>query len=350
MDSDYNRQQLEQAYDLIQQDQHDDAVRFLRRVLENEITNSAKDNADAWWLMANAVEDPTQARRALINVLKYDPKNAMASQTLDELNDQFPPNDEELTMLLELERTSDFDLADLSAPLTDDELSDLFAEDADLDLSAFGDDDEDPFAELAAMSTKPDKTVGKKGKKSREGRKEGKRNSILGPVVVILGAVVIATLLFMVANQNNDGTADEGTPDIVQLVEQPVDANNTNMVSLVNNVQADAQQTVGDAAVFVVDEGGTQTLFVQTCICMRRECQGTPSSELFAVVAESFLTIAERAETQPVETIVAAGVNVQVCQSNDNVYRATTSIENVINYLNSNDLNAFRATWTVVEG
>ncbi|PJF43533.1 MAG: hypothetical protein CUN55_08620 [Phototrophicales bacterium] len=349
MASDFNRQQLEQAYDLIQEDRHDDAIRFIRRVLENEETNSAQDNANAWWLMANAVEDPSEARRALINVLKYDPQNTMARQTLDELNDQFPPSDEELTMLLELERTSDFDIADLSAPLSDEELAELFAEDADIDLSAFESEEEeeeyDPFAEL--LESSPSET---EAKTKKESRPEKKRRGMLGPVAVILSAVVIATLLFFIASNNaNNTTESSGNPDLTQLVAQSID-NNGEMTQLVSDIQADAQQTVGDAAVFIAEQQGNQALFIQTCICVRRDCQGKSSRELFDVVTESFLTIAERVESYPSNLITTAGVDVTICQTSDHVYRATTSVENIIAYLNTNDLEAFRATWTVVEG
>ncbi len=347
MANDFNRQQLEQAYDLIEEDRHEDAVRFIRRVLENEATNPPQDNANAYWLLANTTEEPSDARRYLISVLKYNPAHSMASQTLEELNTEYPPNDNELIQLMELERTSDFDLADLSAPLSDDELANLFDEDREIDTSDF-DDDEDPFAELEALG-RTDKKSDKKSKKGREKRSEKKRRSILAPVVLLLALILFGAVLFALVNNSGETITDDGQPDLTQLVGLSLDSESETL-AFVNDVQADAQQTVGDAAVFIVDNGDTQTIFVQTCICIRRDCQGKSSSELFSTIEESFLTIAERAEAQSIESIAQAGVNVTVCQTNDNVYRATTAIENVIAYLNNQDLSTFQATWAVAEG
>lgn len=345
--------QLEQAYDLIQADRHDEALFIVRRVLASEATNSPEDNANAYWLMANAVDDPSAARKALINVLKHDPSHVMASETLDELNDQFPPKDEELTMLLELDRTGDFDLADLSAPLSDDELADLFAEDGDIDLSAF-DNEEDPFAALSVGAAEEEN---KKGRRSRQraprdrqaARESRGRRSILRPLLLVVLIGVIALVAFAVLSSGGSSESDTGQEDLAQLVQ--LDNAPDDSSALVSSIATDAQQTIGNnAAAFVVEnEDGTQTIYVQTCICTRRDCTGTPSGELFAVIAEGFLTIAERSSVQPVEQITTAGVDVNVCASDDTVYRVTTPISNATEYLNDNDLDKFRGTWTIIE-
>src|SRR5947207_1025537 len=79
------RSQLEQAYDLIQQDKLDQAIALLK-----PITKKEPDNADAWWLMANAVSEPTDAHNALQNVLRLNPSNDQARELLQQLEQEFP--------------------------------------------------------------------------------------------------------------------------------------------------------------------------------------------------------------------------------------------------------------------
>lgn len=65
------RNQLKQAYAYIEQERLDEALMILRRVLSDD-----PDNADAWWLMANAVSEPADAAEALSNVLRLRPNHA----------------------------------------------------------------------------------------------------------------------------------------------------------------------------------------------------------------------------------------------------------------------------------
>jgi hypothetical protein len=78
--------QLKQAYDLIKAGQKTQAVSILRAVLRND-----RDNADAWWLMANALAEPDDVREALENVLRLRPANTKAQAMLDKLNARYPP-------------------------------------------------------------------------------------------------------------------------------------------------------------------------------------------------------------------------------------------------------------------
>ncbi|PJF30802.1 MAG: hypothetical protein CUN51_06355 [Candidatus Thermofonsia Clade 1 bacterium] len=79
------RNQLKQAYAYIQQERLDQALTILRRVLSN-----APDNADAWWLMANAVSEPADAANALNNVLRLRPDHAEAQQAYQQLIAEYP--------------------------------------------------------------------------------------------------------------------------------------------------------------------------------------------------------------------------------------------------------------------
>jgi hypothetical protein len=79
------RNQLKQAYAYIQQERLDEAITILRRVLRDD-----PDNADAWWLMANAVSEPADAADALSNVLRLRPDHAEAREAYEQLIAEYP--------------------------------------------------------------------------------------------------------------------------------------------------------------------------------------------------------------------------------------------------------------------
>lgn len=57
--------QLNRAYDLIKNGQTDEALPMLEAIIRDD-----RDNDDAWWLYANAVDDPEAKRNALNNILR----------------------------------------------------------------------------------------------------------------------------------------------------------------------------------------------------------------------------------------------------------------------------------------
>jgi hypothetical protein len=76
-------EQLQQVYQLIKDGNKREAIDILKPIVKND-----PDNADAWWLMANAVTDPDYKRRALENVLRLRPNHVKAQTMLDELRMQ----------------------------------------------------------------------------------------------------------------------------------------------------------------------------------------------------------------------------------------------------------------------
>jgi len=72
--------QLQEAYRLIRDNRKPDAMRILVPIVKADA-----NHADAWWLLANAVPDPTQARRALEQVLRLRPGDEKAQKMLDRL-------------------------------------------------------------------------------------------------------------------------------------------------------------------------------------------------------------------------------------------------------------------------
>lgn len=78
--------QMRRAYDLIKHKQRAAAADILLPIVDQE-----PDNANAWWLLANARTEPNGVRAALEQFLRLKPGNAKARQMLDELNAKYPP-------------------------------------------------------------------------------------------------------------------------------------------------------------------------------------------------------------------------------------------------------------------
>lgn len=75
--ADSTREQLRRAYDHIKGDRKMSAIQILRVVLEAD-----PNNADAWWLMANAVDDPAEQRAAVEKTIALNPSHAQANERL----------------------------------------------------------------------------------------------------------------------------------------------------------------------------------------------------------------------------------------------------------------------------
>ena len=88
--ADTPRTQLERAYRLIQQERLDEASALLQPLVKQE-----PNNADAWWLLANAVTEPDDARNALENVLRLTPNHPEARDLLDQLKATVQPSSDD---------------------------------------------------------------------------------------------------------------------------------------------------------------------------------------------------------------------------------------------------------------
>lgn len=77
--------QLRRIEQDLQQNDRQNALRRLRALLDKH-----DDNAEVWWLLANASTNVQEVRTALEHTLKLDPSHSLARQTLDALLRQFP--------------------------------------------------------------------------------------------------------------------------------------------------------------------------------------------------------------------------------------------------------------------
>lgn len=83
--SDMRSLALTRAYELVEAGKSDEARTVLEPILLND-----RDNVDAWWIYAHAVDDPAEARRALMNVIRLDRDYPGAADLLATLNEQYP--------------------------------------------------------------------------------------------------------------------------------------------------------------------------------------------------------------------------------------------------------------------
>ncbi|HLU09783.1 MAG TPA: hypothetical protein VK003_08960 [Oceanobacillus sp.] len=84
--SDIRSLALSRAYELVEAGKPEEARTVLEPILIND-----RDNADAWWIYAHAVTDPAEARHALGNVLRINPNYPGATELMQTLEQQFPP-------------------------------------------------------------------------------------------------------------------------------------------------------------------------------------------------------------------------------------------------------------------
>ncbi len=82
--TDDNQRKLQQAYDLIRQERFEEAQLVLQPIIFDA------PSADAWWLWANAVTEPEDARYALARVLEFDPGHSQAQQLISRLEHVYP--------------------------------------------------------------------------------------------------------------------------------------------------------------------------------------------------------------------------------------------------------------------
>lgn len=361
------RKDLEKAYELINKERLDEALTILK-----PITFSDPDNADAWWLTANAASEPRDARRALVNVLKLNPKYPKARQLLDQLNEMYPPRDDELLMMLEIEDIEpempsgpldavSFDLDDDSGeidnlfhmeededddfePLTDKTPPRTKARANEVDPFVVDEDDfatveeDDPFASLLSEDT------------PRQRSSSGSRR-----LIVALAALLLVGLLAVILFVFVLGGDDEGGDDTTTASNDPGDLVAADVASVENAsvdelesvrlaTEADAQMQIDPSAtaVYVQTDNGL-ALMVRVCTA--------PGPQVFRMVREGFEVVSLRSSVPSLASqLTMVGVSVQDCTNQDVLYRAMATATDATAFSNSTtNYAAFQQTWTNVE-
>lgn len=371
--ADSTRQKLGEAFELIKKERVDEAIAMLRPITEAE-----PENADAWWLMANAAGEARNARRALVNVLKINPTYPKARELLDQLNELHPPRDDELMLLLEIEdvapppssatsREADEDDGQTLAFGDEDddafpkfnaevspEIDNLFSEvDEDLDIpdDPFGDteiDDfgldlpDDPFADLLDEGDAP---------KRRRSASGGGRERLLR-IVAILLIVFLCLAVVLVVLGGGDDEPDAAETDSLAPSEQIVEAgavnaeNAENLETVRQAIEIDAQSlSQNSASANFVQVGEVFSLRISTC--------SRPSNEISMIVLNGMDMLVTRIANTPAiqDDLDRIGVVVSDCQQpTDTLFSASAAMTDVLNLppnISPSDPSfvAFRQTW-----
>ncbi len=370
------QQQLAEAFDLIKKDRLDEAIRIIR-----PITQSEPDNADAWWLLANASSEPRDARQYLVNVLKINPAYPKARDLLDMLNEQYPPRDDELRMLLEVEdviaeppsQAESFD----DAVESDDDLFAEFATDSEKSTGSSEIDElfsgapssDDPFADRTGMATDDDPFAvlleedGQKKAQARSGNR--RRVLLLAPLILLLGVLVCGGA-FLVLGSGDDDSADESTAQ--QAVISTLDAESldetmgANVGAVLAAIEQDFDEWLNIPATsqaLQVPSGDTALLMVDLC--------SVPGPQLREVaIAGMSLTAWRLGNTMGMETVFSQmGITIVDCDNpEDMLYRAVVSTEAALEFSTAvstpqqalradqaapDAFGTYRATWQVVQ-
>ncbi len=176
---------LSEAYELIEANRIDEARQLLEPMLESEA-----DNPDVWWVYAHAVDNPTDARRALRQIKELDP--------------QYPQVDEMLAEIDELQPTAPSPTGEIGTgikrirPLAPGSpvAEPSYQPDTDLDDSSFDDDlDLDDDLDIEA---------------------EGKRNLVLPlALATLLGVALIVFVLWLAFRNQGSSVAPPATTQAV---------------------------------------------------------------------------------------------------------------------------------------
>ncbi len=395
--ADPTRGQLEQAYHLIQNDELEKAI-----VLLKPIVAAQPNNADAWWLLANAVSEPDEARRALENVLRLNPNHSKARELLNQLAVEFPEpatdslfdsaapvvSDEPVD---ELDRILGEQPEPVTASETDTNIDDLFsAEPSFGDLESQNLDDvfaganremdvldENPFAvssgepdflqalnegaDAEALAAAPAGKAGKVAKAKPAKVKEPPKpldaleverlaNTRTSPAVrialVLLIVIVIgggATLAYLGGVFGNRGGGEVPTVPVTPVASAGTAATSEAGGELGSAIQATTDLFVAskftDARTAIVASSFGDTLQVEVC--------GALGPGLQPKVNQAMDMAASQA-AKIRGSVKAVGVQFVSCTRPDvTLYRAVAPIDAVTSYVDGGmqDQHAYRLTW-----
>ncbi len=260
--TDSPRTQLERAYRLIQQDHLDEAIALL-----NPFVAKNPDNADAWWLLANAVSEPSEARRALDNVLRINPGNMQARDLLEKLEQEFP------------------NYAPVGSFTDDSGLDDMFGQKSN---DPFDTDRMPSFVNEGPKSSPRNFVDDPAAKAGRRSQATGStRRSPLLPVLLALLLIVVigGAIAFFVTRQ--PVLAPSSSPTSVAAVSSPA-ANSTAAVGATTEATSMATATA--------------TLLATTSAMTNATA---PATEAVSVMATESATLTGQATAEATETIAA---------------------------------------------
>lgn len=362
---------LEKAYGLIQKDRLDEALTILK-----PITQANPDNADAWWLTANAASEPRDARRALVNVLKLKPKYPKARDLLDKLNEMYPPRDDELLMMLEIEDIepelpsgpldeATFDLeeegedtyvtSDIDSLFSAGDEEDEFEPVSERASARVRDEEDDPFAiaedDFATVAEEEDPFASLLAEESprRRTRSLRSRLTVIAAALALIALLAVILFVFVLGGDEDTTTEEVNVPsdpgDLVSVDAASVSADKAaelESVRLTTEQEAKALVDPSAEVVYVRAENGL-ALMVRVCT--------VPGPNIPQLVQNGFRVVAPRSTIAALSAeLTMVGVSIQDCTNQDVLYRAMAASPDAAAFTNnSTDYATFQKTWQNIE-
>ncbi len=362
-------QKIQKATRLINDEDFDAAI-----VLLEEVLRADRENVKAWWLMANAVDAPDEAREALEIVLELDPDHKNAQAMLDQLDQMHPaeaPSEAESFPTevvteaqtepdwLALDDTSSaasppaapfettpsaFDSPDqIDAETLDDEFSDFdFIDDDDDDF--FGDDDDDGFDDKDADFDDDDDFELYEDEKKPDGRS---RRRLLLFLLALLGLVLIVAAV-VAARTLGGGSKEDAGEQAAEPTPVSADAETDATIETLRAQYATTLVTISDT---LTSMGRSETAAdfratAQGPALMGRFCWAEPRGWDMAAL-DAMGVVTAQAKAMGDDRPANVGVELTFCGSETVLLTRVTSLDQAIDfYINKDSAQAdFLNTW-----
>ena len=328
-------QSLSRAYDLIEENKHDEA----RNILEPILADDA-NNADVWWVYAHAVEDRALAQDALNNVLRVDPNYSGAQELLEKSEAINVP----ITSSDSTDDTDDFDV-----------FGDDFEEDDNDDFDTFDDDFDDDLEEDEDEQN-PRKTIFR--------------------LLAVVALILVLLFVFLILNPFGEGdddpdvTATQNVQVIVPVTDEP-DAPTLEPVSTLIPTEmptVDETEEVSDIDMQTVsddfldelyDQLGTNLQVVEDSAEFRQTSLGNTLlvsvcsglGDVFRTdLTEAMNSYAEANDTITDDSLDAVGISMLDCDANNNVLNEiATSRANLTDFAQGDiQFEEYRSNWQII--
>ncbi len=346
--------QLQRAFNLIRQNKLEEARAILQPVLMSQ------PSADSWWLWANAVTNPEDARHALLKVLDLAPDHQPARQQLEKLNQLYPPPVPEVeaepsgystSLAAEQVSVSPASVAepDFLTSTAAEQPVDMFFDDTaeDLLIHSFERDaeaarQEAVAAETAEWPTEPvaEQAAGvtmEKPAAQAPRRRLALRTALLALLVIV---VAVGGLLIVWNTRQMQEVPVTTSPVTVQTILEP----SATVQAVLEAAQAAANAAVdqlgGPAVVSFELRDNAPTLLVRICRPVGRD---------IPAALDAAMGLAARYAVSAQEEIAAVGAMLINCDRDDTLLGALTSMDNAAAFAGQTlGQTAFRASWLLL--
>lgn len=330
--SDAIQTKLEEAYELIRQERVEEAQLVLQPVI------FGNPSADAWWLWANAVTEPADARHALSKVLELDPDHEQAQVFLAKLDELYPQLPEADVELFGIGASEDFDdlygdtdaqppiQADIPTVVPPSSETDTASEDEirQLDLSTETSNTAVDFSgwleDLAeSESASTELPADQPELKPAPVRSYALRNILLVLLVLAVGI----GLAFVLLLSQQSGISEPQIETLYTEMDSPSDTLKSVLDATQRGAEAESALLGGEPETKLIVVDDSSALLI-------RVCRGTDVDMPAAM--QHAMALAARYGISAQDELLNVGAAMVNCERQDTLIEAFTSIENAAAY------------------